>query len=147
LLCLNVSTVPVFCISSYFPFFWGGVGVLREKSPLGLALSISSYFPFWGLGSGAIFLALFMALFHKQNSAGENPLVRRVAQRAEGRGLNGMDVKRGPVGLSPSVIILNFTRGLPVYPDSRARAGRGVYIIATNYRHHHHLGKGLIALS
>jgi hypothetical protein len=58
-----------------------------------------------------------------------------------------MHVKRGLVGLlSPSAIILNFTRGLPVYPDSRARAGRGVYIIATNYRHHH-LGKGPIALS
>jgi hypothetical protein len=51
--------------------------VLREKSPLGLA-------PLWRLGSGGrgLFLsAPFMALFHKQNSAGENPLVRHVAQR------------------------------------------------------------------
>jgi hypothetical protein len=74
-----------------------------------------------------------MALFHKQNSAGENPLVRRVAQRGE--------------DLSPSAIILNITRGLPVYPDSRARAGRRAYITATNYRHHHRLVKGSIALS
>jgi hypothetical protein len=58
-----------------------------------------------------------------------------------------MHVKRGLVGLSPSAIILNFTRSLPDYPDSRARAGGGVYIIATNYRYYHHLGKGLIALS
>ena len=82
-----------------------------------------------------------MALFHKQNSAGEKPLVRRVAQRG------GAYVKRGFVGSSPAAIILNITYGLAVYPDSRARAGRWVYIIATNYRHHHHLGKGLIALS
>jgi hypothetical protein len=34
--------------------------------------------PLWGLGSGAFFWPFFMTLFHKQNSAGENPLVRRV---------------------------------------------------------------------
>jgi hypothetical protein len=61
-----------------------------------------------------------MVLFHTQNSAGETPLVRRVAQRGE-------DSCRGLVGSSPAAIILNCTHGLPVYPDSRARAGRGVY--------------------
>ena len=56
----------------------------------------------------------------------------------------GAYVKRGLVDSSPAVIILNFTRGLPVYPDpdSRARAGRGVY----RHRHHRHMGKGPTAL-
>jgi hypothetical protein len=77
--------------------------------------------PFGDLAQGAFFLAPFMALFHKQNSAGEKPLVRRVAQRG------GAYVKRGFVGSSPAAIILNITYGLAVYPDSRARAGRRVY--------------------
>jgi hypothetical protein len=42
---------------------------------------------------------------------------------------------------------MHVNHGLPVYLDSRARAGRGVCVIATNYRHHHHMDKGLIALS
>ena len=80
--------------------------------------------PFWGLGLGAIFWPIFLALFHKQNSAGEKSVGEARGRGPEGRGL--IYVKRGLVGLSPSAIIFNFTRGLPVYPDSRVRAGRGI---------------------
>jgi hypothetical protein len=76
---------------------------LREKSPLGLGLSMGAWL------RGLFFWPFFMALFHKQNSAGENPLVRRMARGPEGRA----HVKRGLMGSSPAVIVLNFTRGLP----------------------------------
>jgi hypothetical protein len=62
-----------------------------------------------------------MALFYKQNSASEKPIGEARGPEG-GRGL--MHVKRGLVGLSPSAIILNFTRGLPVYPDSRQPSPR-----------------------
>jgi hypothetical protein len=59
-----------------------------------------------------------------------------------------MYVKRGFVGSSPAVIILNFTHGpwfarSPRQPSPRWPCCR-VYtvVIATNYRHHHHIGKG-----
>jgi hypothetical protein len=65
-----LKSVPAFLIIIVF-FFFGG-GVLRENSPLRLP-------PFWGLGSEGFFWALLMVLCHKQNSAGETPLVRRVA--------------------------------------------------------------------
>ena len=69
--------------------------MLREKSPLGLT-------PLLGAWLRDDFQALFMALFHKQNFAGEEPIGE--ARGPEGRGL--VHVKRGPVGLSPSAIIL-----------------------------------------
>ena len=87
------------------------------------------------------------SLFHKQNSPGKNPYCRRGAwPRGE-----GACVKRGLVGSNPAVIILNFTHNLPVCPDSRARAGRGVYSHAlppstphgqrTNYPSTRHVGR------
>jgi hypothetical protein len=54
--------MPVYLISP----FLGGVGW---------------YLDFGGLAQGRFLWPFFMALFHKQNTAGENPLVRRVAQR------------------------------------------------------------------
>ena len=81
---------------SYFSYFLVlGWGVLREKSPLSKA-------PLLRLGSGAFVWRLFtffMALFNKHNSAGENPLARRVAQRG------GAYVKRGLVDSSPAAVI------------------------------------------
>jgi hypothetical protein len=122
---MALKLVPVFL----FSYFFGGGGVQhgkwylhREKSPLGLAPLLGTW-----LRGLAFLLAPFMALFHQPNSAGENPLVRRVAHRGEDL------CKTRLVGSSPAAIILNFTHGLPVYeypnlgPNSRARAGRRVY--------------------
>jgi hypothetical protein len=88
-----------------------------------------------------------MALFYKQNSAGENPLARRVAQRGGGTYVKkrGRGLVPSCVGSNSTVIILNFTRGLPVYDTQTAEPALAVGFIATNYRHHHHMGKGLEA--
>jgi hypothetical protein len=64
----------------FFSFFFGfGVGALREKPPLSKAALLGAWL-------GAFVWPFFMTLFNKQNSAGENPLVRRVAR---GRGGGG----------------------------------------------------------
>ena len=111
---MALKLVPVFLI---FLFFGGGGAWYLEKNrPWACP-------PFWDLAQGAFLLAPFMALFHKQNSAGENPLVRRVAQRGGDLCLCKTRLR----GSSPAAIILNSTHGLPVCPDSRARAGRRVY--------------------
>jgi hypothetical protein len=92
--------------------------VLREKIAPGPGP------PFGDLVQGAFLLAPFMALFHKQNSAGENPFVRRVAQRGGGlckTRLRGFKSRRNNFKFYTW-----FTR-LPVYPNSRARAGRRAY--------------------
>jgi hypothetical protein len=85
-----------------------------------------------------------MALFHKQNSAGEKPLVRRVAQRGGGglfktrlRG-RGFKSRRNNFKFYPLLTRLPGTQ--------TAKPALAVGFIATNYRHHHHMGKGLITL-
>jgi hypothetical protein len=50
------------------------------------------------------------------------------------------------MGSSHAAIVLNFTRGLPVYDTQTAEPTLAIGFIATNYRRHHHMGKGLIAL-
>jgi hypothetical protein len=73
---MALKLVPVFLI---FLIFWGGGVWYLELEKIAPGPDP----PFWDLAQGAwaFLLAHFMALFYKQNSAGENPLVRRVAQR------------------------------------------------------------------
>ena len=66
---MELKLVPAFLI---FLIFWGLGGilfcvVLREQPPLGLPPLLGTWL------KGLFLLAPFMALFHKQNSAGENP--------------------------------------------------------------------------
>jgi hypothetical protein len=79
-----------------------------------------------------------MAFFHKQNSAGENPLVRRMAQE------RGEDLcKTRPRGFKFKPSRNNFNS----CPFTQiADPALAVGFIATNYRHYHHMGNGLITL-